>query len=57
MPQSLRTVERIALVASPTDEARSAHKRLAATYGEVAPEEADVIVALGGDGHDSPPPE
>lgn len=50
MPQSPRTVERIALVASPTDEARAALKRLAATYGQVAPEDADVIVALGGDG-------
>ena len=42
--------ERVAFVASPTTEAREARERLAARYGSVAPEEADVIVALGGDG-------
>lgn len=42
--------ERIALVASQTPEAEAAHKALAARYGNVAPAEADVIVALGGDG-------
>jgi NAD+ kinase len=42
--------ERIAFVASPMPEARSAAKRLAKRYGDVKPEKADVIVALGGDG-------
>ena len=40
----------IAFVASPTPEAQDAAVRLAATYASVAPEEADVVVALGGDG-------
>jgi NAD+ kinase len=42
--------ERIAFVASPIPEAKSALDRLTASYGNVAPEQADVIVALGGDG-------
>jgi NAD+ kinase len=42
--------ERIAFVASPMPEARTAAKRLAKRYGDVKPEKADVIVALGGDG-------
>src|ERR1700736_3800112 len=42
--------ERIAFVASPIAEAEEALARLAMSYGNVAPEEADVIVALGGDG-------
>jgi NAD+ kinase len=42
--------ERIAFVASPIAEAREGFERLAARYGNVAPEAADVIVALGGDG-------
>lgn len=41
---------RIAFVASPTDEARAARETLAARYGEVPADAADVIVALGGDG-------
>ena len=40
----------LAFVAAPTPEAEEARKRLAARYGEVAPEKARVIVALGGDG-------
>jgi NAD+ kinase len=40
----------IAFIASSVDEARDALKRLVNRYGSVAPEEADVIVALGGDG-------
>ncbi|MDH3968898.1 MAG: NAD kinase, partial [Rhodospirillales bacterium] len=39
-----------ALVASDTEEAQTALKRLEARYATVAPEQADVIVALGGDG-------
>jgi NAD+ kinase len=42
--------ERIAFVASPIAEAQEALERLAASYGNVAPRTADVIVALGGDG-------
>lgn len=45
-----RTVERIAFVASGTREAQSAKDRLVQLYGEVRPEQANVIVALGGDG-------
>ncbi|HML07083.1 MAG TPA: NAD kinase [Xanthobacteraceae bacterium] len=40
----------IAFVASEAQEAQRARRRLAARYGDVAPEKADVIVALGGDG-------
>jgi NAD+ kinase len=42
--------ERIAFVASETPEAQRARQRLARRYGDAAPEEADVVVALGGDG-------
>lgn len=41
---------RVALLASPTDEARDALALLAAHHGQHAPDDADVIVALGGDG-------
>src|SRR6476646_9850166 len=41
---------RIAFVASPIAEAQNARARLAARYGDAAPEDADTIVALGGDG-------
>src|SRR5262245_39032354 len=41
---------RIAFVASPIQEAQDANRRLAQRYGDAAPETADVIVALGGDG-------
>jgi NAD+ kinase len=43
-------VEKIAFVSSNTPEAEEALRRLSARYGNVAPTEADVIVALGGDG-------
>jgi NAD+ kinase len=42
--------ERIAFVASSSPEATEALKALARRYGDVEPEAADVIVALGGDG-------
>ena len=42
--------DRIAFVASPAPEARRALARLTKRYGNVAPETADVVVALGGDG-------
>jgi NAD+ kinase len=45
----LRTAS-IAFIASNVDEARAAQARLSARYNGVAPEKADVIVALGGDG-------
>lgn len=42
---------RIAFVASDVPEAIEAKARLATLYGDVDPTEADVVVALGGDGH------
>jgi NAD+ kinase len=42
--------EKIAFVASETKEAEEALARLTKRYGNVAPEAADLIVALGGDG-------
>jgi NAD+ kinase len=42
--------DKIAFVSSDTDSARSASRRLRKRYGQVAPELADVIVVLGGDG-------
>ena len=45
-----RIAQKIAFVASPTPEAESARATLAARHGNVAPKDADVIVALGGDG-------
>ena len=41
---------KIAIVASPTARAQNAHSELVASYPAVPAEEADVIVALGGDG-------
>ena len=41
---------RIAFVAAPTEEAKSAHAALKSRYGDVPIEQAQVIVALGGDG-------
>jgi NAD+ kinase len=43
-------IEKIHFVASNTAEAEEALDRLTARYGNAAPEEADVVVALGGDG-------
>ncbi|WP_018698077.1 NAD kinase [Amorphus coralli] len=40
----------IAFVASPSEEAEGARDELVAVYGDIPAEEADVIVALGGDG-------
>jgi NAD+ kinase len=42
--------EKIAFVASSAAEARAAAERLERAYGSVSPEDADIIVALGGDG-------
>jgi len=44
------SVDRLAFVASDTPEAEAARATLAGIYGEVPPDQADVIVALGGDG-------
>lgn len=41
---------RIGFIASNVDEARAAQARLSAAYGGVPPENADIVVALGGDG-------
>ena len=41
---------RIAFVASPIAEAQDARARLAKRYGDTPPDEADIVVALGGDG-------
>ncbi|HEY8383808.1 MAG TPA: NAD kinase [Microvirga sp.] len=45
-----RRFNRVAFVASTTPDAQEAHQALTAAYPSVPPEEADVIVALGGDG-------
>ncbi len=42
--------QHVAFVASQTPEARDAYARLEKAYGNAAPDKADVIVALGGDG-------
>ncbi len=42
---------KLAFIPSETPRARSAAKQLSARYGNVAEPEADVLVALGGDGH------
>jgi NAD+ kinase len=41
---------RIAFVASPIAEAQEARERLVARYGDTRPDDAEIIVALGGDG-------
>jgi len=45
------TVSKIAFVAANSAPAQKAYRKLAAKYDHVPPAEADVIVALGGDGH------
>src|SRR3974377_1767873 len=52
MPKSrpAHSYKRIAFVASDVPAAQRARRRLAQRYGDVRPETADVIVALGGDG-------
>jgi NAD+ kinase len=50
MARPLSQYERIAFVASSSPEASDARGALARRYGNVDPEAADVIVALGGDG-------
>ncbi|MDP3548397.1 MAG: NAD kinase [Phreatobacter sp.] len=50
MPDLRPDPKKIAFVASPAPEAQEAYERLAARYGHVAGDEAEVVVALGGDG-------
>jgi NAD+ kinase len=50
MPRQQNKYDRIAFVASDVPEAREALERLAARYGNIKPPDAEVIVALGGDG-------
>jgi len=42
--------DKIAFVASAHEDAEAARRELAARYGDVAAEQADIVVALGGDG-------
>ena len=50
MSPATPSYKRIHFVASPIPDAKVALERLAARYGNVTPQDADVIVALGGDG-------
>jgi NAD+ kinase len=50
MAKKTRDNQAIAFIASGTDEARAAQARLSRLYRGVPPEDADIIVALGGDG-------
>jgi NAD+ kinase len=50
MNKPLTRVKNVAFVASQTEEAREAYARLEKRYGNCEPNNADVIVALGGDG-------
>ncbi len=50
MNKPVQTYDKIAFVASAHGEAEAARAELAKRYGNVAPEAADVVVALGGDG-------
>lgn len=51
MSKTSRKLEKLAFIASDVPEAQSARERLVRRYGEVEPADADVIIALGGDGH------
>lgn len=50
MNRPVQRFKTIAFVAGTTPEAREAYERLGERYGNAAPDQADVIVALGGDG-------
>lgn len=50
MARGGRKPKTIAFIAAATDEAQSAQRRLVARYDGVAPDGADAVVALGGDG-------
>ncbi len=49
-PDDRDAIRRLAIVAADTDEAHAARKHLRAQYADAAPEDANAIVALGGDG-------
>src|SRR3974390_2274579 len=49
-PRPAPSYKHIAFVASDVPAAQRARRRLAQRYGDVQPEPADVVVALGGDG-------
>ncbi len=49
-PVALNRIENVAFVASATEEAETAKRRLSHRYGSSPPDMADIIVALGGDG-------
>ena len=51
MSRPPKRFKNIAFVAGTTPEAREAYERLQSRYGNAEPKDADVIVALGGDGH------
>ena len=50
MTTARRSVDRLAFVASDRPEAQAVRDRLAARYGDLPEQDAEVIVALGGDG-------
>ena len=50
MNRPAKRFKQIAFIAGTTPEARDAYERLQSRYGNVEPKDADVIVALGGDG-------
>src|SRR6185312_14900218 len=50
VPRPVSATPRLAFVASASEKARAACGELEERYGSVAPDDADVIVALGGDG-------
>jgi NAD+ kinase len=50
MTESARRYDKIAFVASAHEEADAARRALVAHFGDIKPEDADVVVALGGDG-------
>ena len=50
MADEQRIIERIAFIASASPAAEEAQRELVSRYGDSAPETADVVVALGGDG-------
>jgi NAD+ kinase len=51
MPKDKSKFDSIAFMASDNPEALEARETLARRYGDAAPDDADAIVALGGDGH------
>lgn len=50
MNKPVQSYDKIAFVASASEEAEAAKRELAKRYGDIAPDDAQVVVALGGDG-------